>query len=174
MEKITEILIPADRIQKRVKELAEQISADFSGKEVVMICNLKGAFRFLSDLCANIRIPVLIDFISFTSYNGAKSSGDIRIVKDLNIDISDRQVILVEDIVDTGVTLKFILRYLGKMRGARDIKVCTLLDKKSKREIDVYLDYIGFDVPDKFLVGYGLDYNEHYRELNYIGVLEVE
>ena len=173
MEKLKEV-ISADKLKKRVAELADTINRDYNSIDnIVMICNLKGAFVFLADLFREIKIPVSIDFIATSSYNGIETEGNVRIVKDLKMDIRGKNIILVEDIVDTGYTLDYVIRYL-ELHKPNSIKVCTLLDKRSKRKIDVHIDYIGFIVDDVFLVGYGLDYNEKYRELNYIAELILE
>jgi hypoxanthine phosphoribosyltransferase len=136
------------------------------------VCNLKGGFRFLSDLVTFINIPVVIDFIAFTSYEGTAPSGEIRIIKDLKVNVENRDLILIEDIVDTGLTVKRILEYLKSFKSPRSVKICTLLDKQPARKVDVEPDYIGFRVEDRFVVGYGLDFNEYYRELNDIYLYE--
>jgi len=160
-------LISKEKIEEKVKELAASISRDYKKESVVLVCNLKGAFIFLADLCRKITAPVSVDFIATTSYKGTRSSGDVRIIKDLKMEVRDRHILLVEDIVDTGYTLGYIIEYL-KLHHPKSIRVCTLLDKKCKREIEVPIDYTGFIIGDIFVVGYGLDYNERYRELNYI------
>ena len=170
MEKLR-VVFTADQIQQKVKELAALISKDFGDDEIILICNLKGAFVFLADLCRHISTPLSIDFIATTSYKGDMSTGDVRIVKDLKMDVRGRNLLLVEDIVDTGYTIDYILRYLV-LHKPKSIRVCTLLDKKCKREIEIPIHYRGFEVPDRFVVGYGLDYNERYRELDYIGEIE--
>lgn len=164
-------VITSEQIQKKVKELADNISRDYGNNEVVLICNLKGAFIFLADLCRNISSPLCIDFIATTSYNGTETTGDVRIIKDLKMDVKDKNLLIVEDIVDTGYTLEYIINYL-KLHRPKDISVCTLLDKACKRKVDVHIAYRGFEVGGLFLVGYGLDYNERYRELNYIAELK--
>ena len=160
-----------EQIQEKVRELASHISEDFGDQEVVLICNLKGAFVFLADLCRYITSPVCIDFIATTSYKGTMSTGDVRIIKDLKMDVRGKNLLLVEDIVDTGYTIDYILKYLA-LHKPKSIKVCTLLDKKCRREVEIPIHYRGFEVSDRFVVGYGLDYNERYRELEYIGELE--
>ena len=173
MEKLREV-ISTEKLNQKVKELADEINKDYSLiDDIVMICNLKGAFVFLADLFRQIKVPVSIDFIATSSYNGIETEGNVRIVKDLKMDIRGKNIILIEDIVDTGYTLDYVIRYLGLHR-PNSIKVCTLLDKKCKRKIEVPIDYTGFVVDDRFLVGYGLDYNEKYRELNYIAELILE
>lgn len=166
MKELKTVLSKTD-IEKKVEELAARISKDYDQEGVVLICNLKGAFIFLADLCRKITIPVSVDFIATTSYKGTRTSGDVRIIKDLKMEVRDRHIILVEDIVDTGFTLEYIIEYL-QLHHPRSIRVCTLLDKKCKREINVPIDYTGFVIDDVFVVGYGLDYNERYRELDYI------
>jgi len=170
LEKL-KVVFSADQIQQKVKELAALISKDFGADEIILICNLKGAFVFLADLCRYISTPLSIDFIATTSYKGATSTGDVRIIKDLKMDVRGKNLLLVEDIVDTGYTIDYILRYLV-LHKPKSIRVCTLLDKKCKREIEIPIHYRGFEVPDRFVVGYGLDYNERYRELDYIGEIE--
>jgi hypoxanthine phosphoribosyltransferase len=170
LEKL-KVVFTADQIQQKVKELAALISEDFGDDEIILICNLKGAFVFLADLCRHISTPLSIDFIATTSYKGATSTGDVRIIKDLKMDVRGKNLLLVEDIVDTGYTIDYILRYLA-LHKPKSISICTLLDKKCKREIEIPIHYRGFEVPDRFVVGYGLDYNERYRELDYIGEIE--
>ncbi len=173
MKEKLKVVIPEEDLKSKVSSLALQISNDYRGKELVLICNLKGAIIFLADLMRKITVPVSIDFIATSSYNGMETDGDVRIIKDLKMDIRDRNILIVEDIVDTGYTLDYIIKYLS-LHKPRDIKVCTLLDKKSKRQIEVPIHYTGFVVDDVFLVGYGLDYNEKYRELEYIAELSLE
>ena len=163
-------LIPKEDVLRRVGELGARISKDYGQNEIVLVCNLKGAFIFLADLCRVITSPTAIDFIAVTSYRGTKSTGTVRIVKDLKMDIENRNVLLVEDIVDTGYTLHYIMKYL-ELHKPKSVKVCTLLDKRCMRRIDVELDYTGFEIDDRFVVGYGLDYNERYREVEYIAEL---
>jgi len=165
------VLIPKEKIAQKVKEIGDLITIDYKDKgEVVLVCNLKGGFIFLADLCRSIGIRVLIDFIATSSYKGTETNGDVRIVKDLKTDVKGKHVILIEDIVDTGYTLKYIMQYL-KLHDIKSLKVCTFLDKRCKRKVNIDINYIGFQVDDKFLVGYGLDYNEKYRELDYIAEL---
>jgi hypoxanthine phosphoribosyltransferase len=171
---ISKILISEEEIAQGVQRLANQISLDYSGKELVLVGVLKGAFIFLSDLAKRINIPVMIDFAVISSYGGAtKSSGCVKISKEPDECVSGRHVIIVEDIVDTGLTLK-LSNLAGKIRqaGAVDIRICSLLNKPDRRCTDIRPDYTGFDIPDKFVVGYGLDYNGLYRNLPYIGILE--
>ena len=172
MEPFT-VLISNEDIQRKVRELGDAISRDYGEQHVILICNLKGAFIFLADLCRSITSPVSVDFIATTSYKGTETSGDVRIIKDLKMDIHGEHVILVEDIVDTGYTVDFIIRHLGLHR-PRSIKVCTLLDKRAARRVEVPIDYLGFALEDRFVIGYGLDYEERYRELGYIAELKPE
>lgn len=170
---IAEVLLTEDEIQLRVKALGQQISEDYRGKDLVLVGILKGAFVFLSDLVRHIEIPITIDFVAISSYGkSTKSSGIVRLVKDLDESVENKHVLLVEDIVDTGWTLR--LSYIVEnlyARKAASVRICTLLDKPSRRKAEVQLDYIGFEVPDRFVVGYGLDFQGYYRNLPYIGVL---
>lgn len=165
--KLGRVLISSGRIQRKIKEIARKIRKDFRDDEVVFICNLKGSFRFLSDLISYVRIPLNLDFISFTSYDGT-DPGKIRIVKDLKTDIKGKNVIVVEDIADTGITMDFIIKYLKDFKNPREVRTCVLLDKIARRKVDVPIHYRGFVIPDVFIVGYGLDYREYFRELNEI------
>ena len=166
------VLISRERIQEKVEEIASTISRDYGSEDIILICNLKGAFIFLADLCRRIKSPLSTDFIAATSYKGTESTGDVRIIKDLKMDVRDRHLILVEDIVDTGLTIGYIIDYL-KLHHPKSLKICTLLNKKCKREVDIPVDYCGFEIEDKFVIGYGLDYNERYRELDYIAELVI-
>ncbi len=171
---IAEILIGAEELQAKVAELGRQISEDYRGRNPLLICLLRGAVVFLSDLIRAIDIPLEMDFIAISSYgDSTESSGVVRLVMDLKSNITGRNVLIVEDIVDTGRTLAYILDNLRTRRPA-DVKVCALLSKPSRREVQVELDYLGFEIPDKFVVGYGLDYAENYRNLPFIGVLKPE
>jgi hypoxanthine phosphoribosyltransferase len=172
VEKI-EVILTKKEIQNKVKELGTLISKDYGDEEIVLVCNLKGAFIFLADLCRYITSPTSIDFIATTSYKGTETTGDVRIIKDLKMDVKEKHLLLVEDIVDTGFTLDYTVKYLMLHR-PKSVKICTLLDKRCKRKVDLDLDYIGFEVSDRFVVGYGLDYNERYRELDYIGEIIIE
>ena len=172
MEKI-EVIFTKEVIQKKIKELGTLISRDYGEEEIVLVCNLKGAFIFLADLCRYITSPTSIDFIATTSYKGTETTGDVRIIKDLKMDVKEKHLLLVEDIVDTGITLDYTVKYL-MLHKPKSVKICTLLDKRCKRKVDLDLDYIGFEVGDRFVVGYGLDYNERYRELDYIGEIIIE
>ncbi len=165
-----EVLITEEQIAKRVRELGKEISADYRGKTVHLICVLKGAYTFLADLARAMEVPVTLDFLAVSSYGkGKTSSGEVRLTKDLDASLAGRDVILVEDIADTGLTLNYLLNML-RSREPATLKVAAFLSKPSRREIDVAVDYIGFEVPDRFVVGYGLDDNQRFRELPYIAV----
>jgi hypoxanthine phosphoribosyltransferase len=168
------VLISADRIAERVAVLGAQITEDYSreGRVPHLVCVLKGGCLFLSDLMRAIDLPVTIDFIAVSSYGGAtSSSGEVRVTKDLDQSLEGRDLLFVEDIVDTGLTLSFLVDSFRR-RGARSIRIATLLDKVSRRKAEVPVDYVGFSIPDEFVVGYGLDYAEKYRNLPYIGVVQ--
>jgi hypoxanthine phosphoribosyltransferase len=169
---LEEILIPTDKLQARITELAEQINADYQGKNLHMICILRGGILFLADLMRQVDLPHTIDFMAVSSYgSGArKSTGQVRIALDLKEDIHDRDVLLVEDIVDSGYTIASVLEMLAT-RHPRSLKVCTLLDKAERREVEVPIDYRGFTIPNKFVFGYGLDLDEYYRNLSFIGTV---
>jgi len=172
---IAKILISREQLQQRVAELGEAISRDYAGKDLLLVCILKGGVVFLSDLIRAIRIPHAIDFMAISSYGGTRteSSGVVRILMDLNTSIENRNVLIVEDIIDTGHTLAHIVDLL-KTRNPQSLRICTLLNKSSRREVPVQVDYIGFDIPNEFVVGYGLDFNEIYRNLPFVGVLKPE
>ncbi|MHB0886172.1 MAG: hypoxanthine phosphoribosyltransferase [Bacillota bacterium] len=171
---LKEILIPEARIQERVKELGRQITRDYQGRNLFMVGILKGAAIFLADLARNIELPASFDFMAVSSYGAAtKSSGVVRIIKDIDQPVEGRDVIIVEDIVDTGLTLNYLQENF-KARNPRSLKICTLLDKKERRQVPVEPDYCGFSIPNEFVVGYGLDYRELYRNLPLIGVLKPE
>lgn len=170
---LSEILITKEQIEKRVKELALEISEDYKGKDVFFIGVLKGCFLFISDLVKHLKIETNVDFMMISSYEGKQSTGIVRILLDLKQPIDGKDVIIVEDIVDTGLTINYLTKAL-KTRKPKSIEVCTLLNKPSCRKINVNLKYVGFDIPDKFVVGYGLDYKEFYRNLPYVGVLKDE
>ncbi|MGE5444204.1 MAG: hypoxanthine phosphoribosyltransferase [Ignavibacteriales bacterium] len=172
-EDIERVLITEEEIKRRVKELGEEISRDYKGKDLVIVAVLRGAIVFLCDLIREISIPITLDFLSISSYSGQTQTGVVRILKDLDESIEDRHVILVEDIIDTGLTLNYILKTL-KARRPADIRVCALLDKKARRIVDVRIDYVGFEIPDEFVVGYGMDYGQRYRSLPFIGILKRE
>ena len=171
-EKIT-VLITEEEIDRRVRELAAQISKDYEGKKLRMVGILKGASFFMCELAKRITVPVSIDFMQVSSYGGAtESTGTVRIRKDLDESIEGLDVIIVEDIVDSGRTLAFLGDFL-KSKGAKSIRYCTLLDKPERRVVDLKADYAGFEIPDQFVVGYGMDYDQEYRNLPYIGVVEL-
>jgi hypoxanthine phosphoribosyltransferase len=168
---IDRVLISAQQIQKRVAELGRQISQDYSGCQPILIGVLKGVFCFMADLIRNIPLPLSVEFMAISYYTGSETG--VRITKDLDRDIADCHVLMVEDIVDTGMTLNYLLNYLSTRRPA-SLKVCTLLDKRVRRIADVPLHYVGFEIGDEFVVGYGLDYKEKYRNLPFIGILKPE
>lgn len=166
-----EILVQADDLQRRVKELGAQISKDYEGKELLLIGVLKGAVFFLSDLMRQIEVPCTVDFMAVASYGDAtESSGVVRILKDLDAAIEGRHVLIVEDIVDSGLTLEYLMRNL-RNRGPASLEVCALLTKPARRRTEVGAKYIGFEIPDKFVIGYGLDHAERYRNLPYVAAL---
>ena len=168
---IEEILIPADKLQARIKELGAAIDRDYAGRDLLLLALLKGSVLFLSDLMRSIRTPHTIDFMATSSYGDElRSSGVVRIMKDLDQPIEGRNVLVVEDIIDTGHTLEYLLRIL-RARQPASLEICTLLNKPDRREADVHVKYTGFDIPDKFVLGYGLDYLQKYRNLPYIAVL---
>lgn len=172
---IAKILITREELQKRIAELGEAISRDYAGKDLLLVCVLKGGVLFLSDLVRAIRIPHAIDFMAISSYGGARieSSGVVRILMDLNTNIENCNVLIIEDIIDTGRTLAYITENL-RTRNPASLKICALLNKPSRRVVHVNVDYTGFDIPNEFVVGYGLDYNEIYRNLPFVGVLKPE
>lgn len=171
---IKEILISKEQIEGKIKELGEIVSKEYEGKRPLMVCILKGAVLFMSDLARQINIPVEIDFMAVSSYGAStESSGVVRIIKDLDATVEGKDIIIVEDIIDSGLTLSYLIDLLNR-RNIRSIKVITLLDKPHRRTVDLKPDYSGFTVPDEFVVGYGLDYNERYRNLPYIGILKPE
>jgi len=171
---LQEVLVDEVRLQKRIKELGKQITDDYRGKDVVLVGILKGALPFLADLMRAIELDVSYDLMAVSSYGAStKTSGTVRIIKDLDEEIEGKDVIIVEDIVDTGLTLNYLLENL-RSRKVNSLKICTLLDKPSRRKVDIKPDYNGFEIPDVFVVGYGLDYAEKYRNLPYIGVLKEE
>lgn len=167
-----QILIEPEKLQERIAELGRQIDADYAGKELVLVCILKGGVLFLTDLMRAVHIPHAIDFMAVSSYGvGAReSTGVVRIIMDLERDIRDKHVLIVEDIIDSGRTLSYICAGLQSRQPA-SLKICTLLNKYERREIDVALDYVGFDIPNEYVFGYGLDVDELYRNLPFIGVL---
>ncbi len=171
---IQEILFTEEQLKSRVNEIARQIEADYAGREIMLISVLRGSFIFMADLCRAIRLPCTLDFMSVSSYGtGTTSSGQVQITKDLSEDITGRHVIVVEDILDSGNTLSYLLNIL-EHRHPASVRLCTLLDKPERRTKPVDLHYRGFTIPDAFVVGYGLDYAEKYRNLPYIGILKPE
>lgn len=171
---IQEILISEEEIQAKIKELGQQLSAEYEGRDPLVICVLKGAFIFMADLVKNITVPIELDFMAVSSYGAStKSSGVVKIIKDLDQSVEGRDVLIVEDIIDSGLTLSYLIDLLEN-RKAKSISVVTLFDKPVRRTVDLQADYKGFVLPDAFVVGYGLDYAEHYRNLPYIGILKPE
>lgn len=171
---ILTVLYSEEEIRSKVKELGQAISKDYAGKTPLIVSVLKGSFVFMADLVRSIDVPCTIDFMSVSSYgNGVKTSGEVKIIKDLDEKLEGRDVIVVEDILDSGVTLSYLLEIL-KARGPKSITICTFLDKPTRRKSQVDVKYRGYEVPDEFVVGYGLDYAEKYRNLPYLGVLKPE
>ena len=172
MKETIRVLLSEEEVDRRIKEVADQINRDYAGKSVHLICILKGSVYFTCELAKRITVPVTMDFMQCSSYGGeTKSSGIVKIVKDLDETIMDRNVIIIEDIIDSGRTLYYLIDILKK-RNPKSVHLCTLLDKPERRVCDVKVDYTCFDIPDEFVVGYGLDYAQKYRNLPYIGVVE--
>ncbi len=172
--KLAEVLITEEQIRERVKELGQQITEAYRGREVLLIGILKGSVPFMADLMRALDLDVKIDFMSVSSYGSStKSSGVVRILKDLDSDIRDKDVIIVEDIIDSGLTLSYLREYLLK-RGPRSLSICTFLDKPARRKVDLKPDYCGFEIEDKFIVGYGLDLDQSYRQLPHIAWVKPE
>jgi len=169
-DEIVEILFSEDQIRTRTQDLGRQISEDYKNRQLVLVPVLRGSVFFATDLARKVDLPLSMDFLSISSY-GEGSEGVVRITKDLEENIAGKDVLLIEDIVDTGFTLKYLLRTLGS-RNPKSLEVCTLLDRRARRIIEIDLKYIGFEIPDKFVVGYGLDYRQRYRNLPYIGVVK--
>lgn len=168
------VLLPEEEVDARIQAIGDQISRDYAGKQVHLVCVLKGGSFFMCELAKRISVPVSLDFMSVSSYGSdTKSSGVVKIVKDLDESLKDKDVIVVEDIVDSGRTLSYLLEML-RDRGPRSLRLCTLLDKPDRRVVEVNVDYTGFQIPDQFVVGYGLDYDQRYRNLPYIGVVEFD
>lgn len=168
------VLLSEEEVDRRIQEIGDQISKDYAGKQVHLVCVLKGGAFFMCELAKRITVPVSLDFMSVSSYGGGtESSGVVRIVKDLDEPLKDKHVLVVEDIVDSGRTLSYLLEML-KDRHPASLHLCTLLDKPDRRVIDVDVDYTCFQIPDEFVVGYGLDYDQRYRNLPYIGVVEFD
>jgi hypoxanthine phosphoribosyltransferase len=171
---VGEVLLTDEQIREKTAELGRQLTEDYRGKNPLLICVLKGGLMFLADLMREIHIPVEIDFMAVSSYGDAtESSGVVRILMDLDRNIQGRHVLIVEDIIDTGRTLTYIMENL-QTRGPASVKVCTLLNKPARRVLDIPIDYVGFEIPDRFVIGYGLDYGEIYRNLPFVGVLRPE
>ena len=169
---IQEVLFSEQQLADKVKELGARISADYADKNPLIVSVLKGSYVFMADLTRQITIPCNIDFMAVSSYGaGTKTTGEVQIIKDIGSKIDGRHLVIVEDILDSGVTLSFLIKVL-KARGAASIRLCTLLSKPDRRKVDVPIDYLGFEIPDAFVVGYGLDYAEKYRTLPYIGILK--
>ncbi len=172
--KIGKVLLTKEQIAERIEELGIRISKDYADNPPIMVSVLKGGFIFLADLVRAIDIPIEIDFMEVSSYgNGTVSSGVVRILEDLSLNIEERHILIVEDIIDTGHTLRYIIDNL-ETRHPKSVKICTLLDRRGRREVEIPLDYVGFVVPDKFVIGYGLDLAQKYRNLPYIGIIEEE
>jgi hypoxanthine phosphoribosyltransferase len=172
---VAEVLLSEEQIAAKVAEIGRQISEDFAGRELTLVSVLKGSLPFMADLMRRITLPLRIDLMEVSSYGGTatESSGLVRILKDLSAPIDGRDVLIVEDIIDTGLTLNYLIRYL-KGKNPRSITVCALLDKPARRLVEIPLDYVGFEIPDAFVVGYGLDFGEVYRNLRFVGVLRPE
>ena len=170
---IERVLLTQDKLKKIVEDLGERISKDYEGKQLILVSVLKGSVVFMGDLMKHVTLPVEIDFMKVSSYGrSTSSSGTINIILDLNRrDISQLDVLIIEDIIDSGRTLSYLCEYL-KLKGANSVRTCTLLDKPSRREVDFTPDYVGLEIPDEFVVGYGLDYAEQYRTLPYVGILK--
>lgn len=168
------VLLSEKEVDDRIQAIGDQISRDYAGKQVHLVCVLKGGSFFMCELAKRITVPVSLDFMSVSSYGkDTKSSGVVKIVKDLDESIKDKDVLVVEDIVDSGRTLSYLLEMLGD-RGPASLRLCTLLDKPERRVVNVKVNYTGFEIPDEFVVGYGLDYDQRYRNLPYIGVVEFD
>lgn len=169
-----ETLISREKVENRIKELAKKIEAEYENKNLICVGLLKGSVMFLSDLIKEVNLPLQIDFMNVSSYgNETTTSGNVKVLKDTDLDVSGKDVLIVEDIIDTGITLEYVLA-MFKAKGVASVKVCTLLSKPERRKVDVFVDYIGFEIPDKFVVGYGLDYAQKYRNLPYIGAAVFE
>ncbi len=172
---IGEVLVSEERIAARIAELGARIAVDYGGRPVTLVSVLKGSLPFMADLMRAIDLPLRIDLMEVSSYGGSstESSGLVRILKDLSASIEDEDVLIVEDIIDTGLTLNYLIRYL-RGKSPRSLRICTLLNKPARRLVEIPVDYIGFEIPDQFVVGYGLDYGEVYRNLRFVGVLKPE
>lgn len=173
-EDVLRVLLSEEEIRAKVKEMGQKITEDYKNSNLMLVTVLKGAVVFLADIMRQIDVPAEIDFMVVSSYgSGVKSSGVVKIVKDLDVPLEGKDILIVEDILDSGLTLSYIKELLAS-RGPRSIKIATLLDKPSRRKVDLQADYVGFSVPDEFVIGYGLDYDEKYRNLPYIGILKPE
>ena len=173
MKEKVRIFLPEQKVNARIEEIAQKISSDYAGQEVHLICILKGSVFFTCELAKRITVPVALDFMSVSSYGSSTvSSGKIEVKKDLDESIENKNIIIIEDIIDTGRTLKYLLEDLRK-RNPKSLKLCTMLDKPDRRVVEVATDYTGFEIPDEFVVGYGLDYDQKYRNLPYIGILDL-
>ncbi len=170
IEGVEEVLISEEELQDICKKLGAQISKDYEGKNLLLVSVLKGAVVFMSDLLKNIECDCKIDFMAVSSYSGTKTTGVVKFKKDLDLDPDGCDILIVEDILDSGITLSYLKKVLAD-RNAKSIKICTLLDKPANRKADIKADYVGKVIPDAFVIGYGLDYNEHYRNLPFVGVL---
>lgn len=170
---IGEVLLTDERIAARIAELGERITVDYAGRPITLVSVLKGALPFMADLMRAIDLPLRIDLMEVSSYGGTatESSGLVRILKDLSASIEGEEVLIVEDIIDTGLTLNYLIRYL-RGKNPKSLRICTLLDKPARRLVEIPVDYIGFEIPDQFVVGYGLDFGERYRNLRFVGVLK--
>lgn len=174
LKDIKKILITEEEISKRIKELGEEITNDYKDKDLIVVGILKGAVVFMAELCKRIDLPMSMDFMSVSSYGkSSKSTGEVKIIKDLDDSVEGKDILIVEDIIDTGLTLSYLMDNLKK-RGARSVKIVTLLDKPNRKNVQVKVDYLGFEVPKEFIVGYGLDYAEIYRNLPFVAALKEE
>ena len=165
------VLLEEDEIQKRIKEMAEEIDTYYNGEEIIVLCILRGAIYFMTDLTKCMKTPLMPDFIRVASYEGTETTSKIKMINDLNENIKGKKVLVVEDIIDTGYTLKYLKEYLLS-KEPEDLKIAVLIDKKERRKINVDVDFIGFEIPNKYIVGYGFDYNNTCRNLRYIGYIE--
>jgi hypoxanthine phosphoribosyltransferase len=172
---VAEVLITEEQIRDKVRELGARLSIDYADRQLTLVSVLKGSLPFMADLMRALTIPVTIDLMEVSSYGGAstETSGLVRILKDLSSSIEGKDVLIVEDIIDTGLTLNYLIRYL-RGKNPKSLRICTLLDKPARRLVDIPVDYVGFTIPDQFVVGYGLDYSEYYRNLRFVGVLRPE
>jgi hypoxanthine phosphoribosyltransferase len=163
------VFLSTEQIQSRVKELASMINRDYAGQEIILVCVLNGSFIFCADLIRHITIPVQVEMVSLSSYQGTESTGEVSFRLDVKQSLVQKNIILVEDIVDTGLTISFLIKHMA-LKNVKSLKLCSLLLKRARLKVEVPIDYLGFDIEDKFVIGYGLDYDGKYRELPYIGV----